>query len=104
SDAAWLQLRVIAEAILAGRWGEVQGTLWVLHQLLNEQSEHGETADAGLTAVVLILDAAHDLFGDPVLLAESTGKAVAEAASHLDTLLGYLSAAPANRSALLWAA
>jgi transcriptional regulator with XRE-family HTH domain len=101
SDAAWLQLSVVSEAILAGRWGEVQGTLWVLHQLLNEQSAHGETVDAGLTALVLVLDAAHDLFGDPVLLPESTGKAVAAAASHLDTLLGSLPTGPVNRSVLL---
>jgi transcriptional regulator with XRE-family HTH domain len=101
SDAAWLQLRIVAEAIWAGRWGEVQGTLWVLHQLLNGQSEHGETADANLMAVIPVLDAVHDLFGDPVLLPESTGMAVAGAASHLDTLLGSLPAGPANRSVIL---
>lgn len=104
SDAAWLQLRVIAEAIVTGRWGEVQGSLWVLHQLLNEQGEHGETTEAGLTKVVSLLDATHDLFGDPVLLPESTGVAVVRVVSHLDTLLDSVPAESAHRSVQLQAA
>jgi hypothetical protein len=71
SDVAWLHTRIIAEAILAGRWTNVPGMLWVLHQLINEQTSHGETAGTGLTAVVSVLDAAASLFGDPMLLPEA---------------------------------
>lgn len=100
SDASWLHTRIVAEAILAGRWTDVPGMLWVLHQLINEQTSNGETADTGLTAVVSILDAAGNLFGDPMLLPESTATAVAAAVAQLDTL----PANPANRTVLLLAA
>ena len=99
--AAWLHTRIVAEAILAGRWTDVPGMLWVLHQLINEQTSHGETADAGLTAVISVLDAAGSLLGDPMLLPESTATAVAAAVAQLDTLPAVLSADPANRTVLL---
>jgi hypothetical protein len=35
SDAAWLHTRIVAEAILAGRWTDVPGMLWVLHRLID---------------------------------------------------------------------
>jgi hypothetical protein len=104
SEATWLHLRVVAEAILAGRWPEVQGMVWVLHQLINEQRSQGQTADAGLMAVISVLDAAHDLFGDPVLLPKSTGTCIAAAAPQVDTLLGCILADPANRTTFLLAA
>jgi hypothetical protein len=78
--------------------------LWVLHRLINEQTSHSETADAGLTAVVSVLDAAGRLFGDPMLLPESTATAVAAAVAQLDTLPAVLSGDPANRTLLLLAA
>ena len=101
SDAAWLHTRIVAEAFLAGRWTDVPGMLWVLHRLINEQTSHSETADAGLTAVVSVLDAAGRLFGDPMLLPESTATAVAAAVAQLDTLPAVLSGDPANRTLLL---
>jgi len=104
SDAAWLHTRIVAEAILAGRWTDVPGMLWVLHRLINEQTSHGQTAGAGLAAVVSVLDAAGRLFGDPMLLPGSTATAVAAAVAQLDTLPAVLPADPAHRTVLLLAA
>jgi hypothetical protein len=104
SDAAWLHTRIVAGAILAGRWTDVPGLLWVMHRLIDEQTSHGETADVGLTAVVSVLDAAGPLFGDPLLLPGSTAAAVAAAAAQLDTLPAVLSGDPAHRTVLLLAA
>jgi hypothetical protein len=103
SDAVWLHTRIVAQAILAGRWTDIPGMLWVLHQLINEQTSHGEMTDAGLTAVVSVLDAAGNLFGDPMLLPESTAAAVAAAVAQLDKLQAALPADPANRTVLLLA-
>jgi hypothetical protein len=103
-DAVWLHTRIVAEAILAGRWTDVPGMLWVLHQLLNEQASHGQTVDEGLKAVVSILGATSTLFEDPMLMPESTATAVAAAAPHLNELQAALPADPAHRTVLLLAA
>jgi hypothetical protein len=104
SEGTWLQLRVIGEAILAGRWVEAPGMLWLLNQLLNGQQDSGATVDAGIAATVPIINAAHELIGDPLLAAESSERAVTASASHLDALAGAVPSDPSHRATLLVAA
>ena len=104
SDAIWLQLRIIADSALDGRWTEFQGHMQILRHLTSEFGATGSTIEPGLAATISILDVAETLFADPVLARETVSTAVETASPYLDTLLARLPSGEAKKGALLLAA
>jgi hypothetical protein len=104
AEAIHLQLRVIADAIMSGRWPEVPGLLHVLHRLADGDGPGGGEEALAVTAVVGVLDVAGALVSDPMLLPQTTGTAAASLAPLLAALPGALPAGSQVRDLLLLAA
>jgi uncharacterized protein YutE (UPF0331/DUF86 family) len=104
SAAIQLHLRVVADGVLAGRWSELGGQLWVLRQLIDGLRASGDAPEAGVEAAISVLGAVEALFSDPVLVQDTVAAAVGAASRSLDALLGQLPEGASNRGVVLLAA
>jgi uncharacterized protein YutE (UPF0331/DUF86 family) len=103
-DAIQLHLEVVTNSVLAGRWNEFPGHLWILRQLFDGLGAVGGSADAGLTAAISVLAAVEDLFTDPVLAQDTAVAALEVASPALDALLRLLPAEGGDNARILLAA
>jgi len=104
AEALRLQLAIIAATIMAGRWQEVQGPLWVARQIVSDSVSAGRDEDAAMVAAISILDAASDVLNDPLLAETTVNAALGAAAQHLTNLLEQLPVDPSDTGAVLLAA
>jgi Trypsin-like peptidase domain len=98
SNAIRLQLQLLNELILSGRWGEVSSQVLVLGRLADGP---GETLSAGLAAAVASLQAATGLLEDPVLAAQNVSAVFDAAVPQLEIMLQQLAADPADFALIL---
>lgn len=104
SAAIRLHLRVVADGVLAGRWSEFGGQLWVLRQLIDGLHAASDGSEAAVEAAISVLDAVEALFSDPVLEEDTVAAAVEAASRSLDALLGQLPEGASDRAVVLLAA
>ena len=98
SDAVRLQLRLVNEATLAGRWNQVSGQAMISQQVMDGT---GDTVCAGLAEAAAALQIATALLEDPVLSADRISAVVEATVPRLEAILSQLEADQAEFTLLL---
>jgi hypothetical protein len=98
SDALRLQLRLVNEAILAGRWNQVSGQALILQQVIDGT---GGTVGAGLAEAVAAWQITTTLLEDPVLSEDGVSAVVEATIGRLEAILSQLEADQADFALLL---